>query len=96
MSKHSEKHEIALMGIDLAKQGIPPYPELVARYCERTGRDGIDQPEFYRAFHAFRSGAILQGIIRRAMQGNNAGEMALSFSPEDVRALAHRGLTYID
>ena len=61
-----------------------------------NAESGIERPAFYRAFHAFRSAAILQGIIRRAMQGNNAGAMALSLTSENVRALAVRGLEYID
>ena len=64
------------------------------RYCARSGHPGIEHEAFYRAFHAFRSAAILQGIIRRALQGNNAGEMALTFTPAHVRALAERGLSY--
>lgn len=93
---HAPSGERSLADLDLERHGIPEYEELLARYCEKTGRAGIEYPEFYRAFHAFRSGAILQGIIRRAMQGNNAGEMAFSFSPADVRALAQRGLSYTD
>jgi aminoglycoside phosphotransferase (APT) family kinase protein len=93
---HAPSGERSLADIDLAEHGIPEYEELLDRYCDKTGRSGIEHPEFYRAFHAFRSGAILQGIIRRALQGNNAGEMAFSFSPADVRALAQRGLSYTD
>ena len=64
------------------------------RYCERLGLDGIAHEHFYRAFHAFRSSAILQGIIRRALDGTAAGAMALAFTPADVRAGALRGLDY--
>jgi len=91
---HAPSGERSLADVNLAEHGIPAYQELLERYCDQTGRPGIEYPEFYRAFHAFRSGAILQGIIRRAMQGNNAGEMAFSFTPDDIRALARRGLTH--
>lgn len=80
--------------LDLESLGIPTYDALVERYCARSGHPGIEHEAFYRAFHAFRSAAILQGIIRRALQGNNAGEMALTFTPAHVRALAERGLSY--
>ena len=91
---HARAGDRSLAGKDLHALGIPVYAELVERYCAGTGRDGIPHESFYRAFHAFRSAAILQGIIRRAMQGNNAGDMALQFSPADVRAAATHGLSY--
>lgn len=81
-------------GRDLAALGIPEYPELRDRYCAATGRSGIANEAFYRAFNAFRGGAILQGIIRRALDGTAAGEAARSFTPDDVRASALRGLEY--
>lgn len=93
---HAGPGDRSYAGLDLAGHGIPSYEDLVDRYCSKTGRAGIDSPDFYRAFHAFRSAAILQGIIRRAMQGTNAGELALTFSSDDVRVLALRGLSYAD
>jgi len=91
---HAGPGERSFAGLDLPSLGIPSYAELVERYCARSGHPGIEHEAFYRAFHAFRSAAILQGIIRRALQGNNAGEMALTFTPAHVRALAERGLSY--
>jgi aminoglycoside phosphotransferase (APT) family kinase protein len=91
---HAAPGDRSFADIDLEAEGIPSYGELVERYCATTGRDGIGDEHFYRAFHAFRSAAILQGIIRRAMQGNNAGELARTFSSENVRALAVRGLSF--
>jgi aminoglycoside phosphotransferase (APT) family kinase protein len=91
---HAPAGERSYAHLDLAAHGVPSHAEVIDRYCAATGRAGIDRPEFYRAFHAFRSAAILQGIIRRAMQGNNAGAMAHSFTSANVRALAERGLTY--
>jgi aminoglycoside phosphotransferase (APT) family kinase protein len=93
---HAPGGERSYAGIALRQNGIPTYEELVQRYCKQSGHPGIADESFYRAFHAFRSAAILQGIIRRAMQGNNAGELALTFTPEHVRTLAIRGLTYTD
>lgn len=91
---HAAPGERSYAGVDLKANGIPSYQSLVERYCEQTGRDSIGNESFYRAFHAFRSGAILQGIIRRALQGNNAGALATTFTPQDVRALAVRGLDH--
>jgi aminoglycoside phosphotransferase (APT) family kinase protein len=86
--------ERSYAGRDLAALGIPDYPALRDRYCEQLGLDGIAHENFYRAFHAFRSGGILQGIIKRALDGTAAGAMALAFTPADVRAGALRGLGY--
>lgn len=88
--------ERSFAGRDLAALGIPDYAAVRDRYCERTGQDGIPHERFYRAFHAFRSSAILQGIIRRALDGTAAGAMATAFTPADVRAGAVRGLGYAD
>jgi aminoglycoside phosphotransferase (APT) family kinase protein len=81
-------------GRDLAALGVPDYGAVRDRYCARTGIDGIAHENFYRAFHAFRSGAILQGIIKRLIDGTAAGAMAAQFTPADVRGGAIRGLEY--
>lgn len=61
---------------ELRELGIPTEDEVVAAYCARTGRDGIEGLDFYLAFHFFRSAAILQGIAGRVKQGTAAGERA--------------------
>jgi aminoglycoside phosphotransferase (APT) family kinase protein len=58
-----------LMGVDRHALGIPTDEEYIARYCERTGRDGIDNWNFYLAFSLFRLAAIAQGIVKRAEIG---------------------------
>jgi len=58
-----------LGGVDRAALGIPTDEEYIARYCERTGRDGIDNWNFYLVFSLFRLAAILQGIVKRAQIG---------------------------
>jgi aminoglycoside phosphotransferase (APT) family kinase protein len=86
--------ERSFAGRDLAALGVPDYEAVRARYCARVGRPPFAREGFYRAFHAFRSAAILQGIIKRVATGTNAGAMALQFSPRDVRAGARRGLDF--
>lgn len=58
-----------LGGVDRAALGIPSDEAYIARYCERTGRDGIDNWNFYLVFSLFRLAAILQGIVKRAQIG---------------------------
>ena len=59
-----------LRGRDLAELGIPGEQELVGRYCEQTGISGIDNFSFYVAFSFFRLAAIIQGVAKRAADGN--------------------------
>ena len=65
-----------LRGKDLAALGIPDEAEYVARYCERTGIDGIDNFSFYVAFSFFRLAAIIQGVAKRAVDGNASNKNA--------------------
>lgn len=65
-----------LAGKDLAALGIPTEAEYVAQYCERTGRDGIENRDFYSAYNFFRIAAILQGIAGRVRDGTAASAHA--------------------
>jgi len=58
-----------LAGIDRQALGIPTDEEYIARYCQRTGRERIDNWNFYLVFSLFRLAAILQGIVKRAEIG---------------------------
>ncbi len=58
-----------IAGLDFKALGIPSEREYIARYCERTGRQGIEHYDYYLAYNAFRLAAILQGIMKRAVDG---------------------------
>jgi len=60
----------------LQERGIPTQDEYIARYCELTGRDGIDKLDWYIAFHIFRSAGIMFGIAGRARIGTAASAQA--------------------
>jgi aminoglycoside phosphotransferase (APT) family kinase protein len=66
-----------LAGIDLKAQGIPSEQELLARYCQQSGRPDIDGWHVFVAFSLFRLAAILQGVYARALQGNASNVDAL-------------------
>ena len=66
-----------LVGRDLQAMGIPEEKEFLRFYCERTGRDKIPHWHFFLALSLFRSAAILQGVYKRALQGNAANRNAL-------------------
>ncbi len=59
-----------LRGVDRADQGLVSDEEFVADYCTRMGIGAIENFGFYVAFCFFRMGAILQGVAKRALDGN--------------------------
>jgi aminoglycoside phosphotransferase (APT) family kinase protein len=65
-----------LAGLDRRSLGIPTEAEYVARYCQRTGIRGIDNWSFYLAFSFFRLAAIIQGVAKRAVDGNASNTRA--------------------
>ena len=69
-----------VMGITGAETGIPTLDEMVARYCARTGRDGLPALDWYFAFNLFRLASIVQGIKKRFLIGtaSNANAEAAS------------------
>ncbi|MEM7252741.1 MAG: phosphotransferase [Pseudomonadota bacterium] len=64
---------------DLGALGIPSEEAFVARYCELAGRPPIDNWTFYIVYNLFRSGAIVQGVYKRGLDGNASSEKALTF-----------------
>ena len=59
-----------LAGVDRESLGIPSDQAFIAAYCRRMGLPGIDRFGFYLAFCFFRMGAIIQGVLKRALDGN--------------------------
>ena len=84
---------MGLMGIDRSELGIPSDQQYVEQYCERTGRSGIPDWNFYMAFCFFRIAAILQGVKKRALQGNASSAEAATRG-DQVGPLAEMGLAY--
>jgi len=85
----------SLVGVDLAALGIPREDEVLARYCELTGRARIDDWNFYLVFVMFRSAAIVQGVYKRGLDGNAASQRAQEYGAlvrrraEQALELAH-------
>jgi aminoglycoside phosphotransferase (APT) family kinase protein len=77
-------------GLDLASLGIPTEEEYVAMYCRRSGRQSIPHWDFYLAYNMFRLAAILQGIMKRALDGTAASQQALD-AGKRARPLAEMG-----
>ena len=68
-----------LYGQDLDALGIPDESSFVARYCELTGRDEIENWPFYIAFSLFRVAAIIQGVYKRGLDGISSSTRATQF-----------------
>ena len=59
-----------LAGVDRAAEGLMSDQEFVDAYCARRGLPEIPHFNFYLAFCFFRMAGILQGVKKRAMDGN--------------------------
>jgi len=86
-------HFRGIAGLDLASLGIPSEKTYMAAYCRRTGREEIGHWDFYLAYNLFRLAAILQGIMKRALEGIASSERALE-AGRRTRPLAELGWQY--
>jgi len=81
-----------LQNVDRASLGIPSEEEYVAKYCQRMGIEKIEHWTFYLAFSFFRLAAIVQGVAKRAAEGNasneNAGKVGAFVEPLAQMALS--------
>ena len=59
-----------LSGVDRDALGLWSDTRFIDTYCTRRGLDGIEDFNFYLAFCFFRMAAILQGVKKRALDGN--------------------------
>jgi aminoglycoside phosphotransferase (APT) family kinase protein len=81
-------------GLDLAALGIPTQQEYIQRYAERTGKTiRLEDFNFYLAFNMFRLASIMQGIMKRYVDGTAASAQALE-SGKMARPMAELGWSY--
>ncbi|MEP2890851.1 phosphotransferase family protein [Tateyamaria sp.] len=59
-----------LAGVERASLGLPSDQAFIEAYCARRDLPGIDNFGYYLAFCFFRMAAIIQGVLRRALDGN--------------------------
>jgi aminoglycoside phosphotransferase (APT) family kinase protein len=57
-------------GLDRAALGLPSDEDFIAEYCARRDLKGIDNFGYYLGFTFFRMAAIIQGVLKRALDGN--------------------------
>ena len=83
-----------LAGVDRAAHGLPEDQAFIDAYCRRTGLSGINRFGFYLAFTHFRMAAILQGVMKRALDGNASNPETAMRMGANVRPLAADGLRH--
>lgn len=87
-------HAAGLGGLDRDALGIPSEQEYVQEYCDRRGIGKIHNWTFYLAFSFFRLAAILQGVVKRAHDGNASSDKAMQLG-KMVRPLAQLATSLI-
>jgi len=81
-----------LQGVDRSALGIPEDEAYIALYATRAGLPDIPDMDFPLAFSFFRMAAILQGVKKRALEGNASNrEQGLRLG-SFVPVFAERGL----
>ena len=76
------QHDAAIAGlggIDRSQLGIPVEEDYVERYCRRRGISHIDHWDSYLVFGFFRFAAILQGVMKRALEGDASSKKAMDY-----------------
>lgn len=80
MTWRMQAGERGLAGVDLPALGIPTEAQYLQAYRAATGRtQAISEADwtYYMVFNMFRLVGILQGIMKRALQGNASNAQAL-------------------
>jgi aminoglycoside phosphotransferase (APT) family kinase protein len=85
-----------LMGVDRADLGLPTDDAFIMQYCERRGLDGIDNFGYYVGFCFFRMAAIIQGVLKRALDGNASNPEQAKELGAYVPVFAEHGLKALD
>ncbi len=94
MAWHIEPGQFrGIAGLDHEALGIPSERDYLERYCRRTGREADRVRahwDFYLAYNLFRLAAILQGILKRSLEGTASNAKALD-AGRRARPLAELG-----
>jgi len=85
-----------LAGVDRTALGLPSDEDFIAQYCQRRGLKGVDNFGYFLSFSFFRMAAIIQGVLKRALDGNASNpERALKIG-QYVPVFAEHGLRALD
>ncbi len=84
-----------IAGLDHKALGIPDEKDYIAKYCQRTGKTIREEDfNFYLAYNMFRMAGILQGIMKRYVDGTASSAQAKK-SGEAARPMAELGWSYV-
>jgi hypothetical protein len=75
--------------------GIPPEGDYRRLYSERSGQDADEHWDYYIAYNFFRMAAIVQGILKRSLEGTAAAANAEAFG-RGARRLADMGWARVE
>lgn len=94
MSWHIQPGQFrGIAGLDHKALGIPDEAAYRRMYEQRTGRPITGDWNFYLAFSMFRIAGILQGIMKRVVDGTASSAQALD-AGKRARPMAEMGWTY--
>ena len=95
MSWHIEPGQFrGIAGLDLEALGIPGQQQYIASYCARTGSTiRAEDFNFYLAYNMFRLAGIMQGIMKRYVDGTASSAQALQ-NGKAARPMAELGWKY--
>jgi aminoglycoside phosphotransferase (APT) family kinase protein len=83
-----------IAGLDLEALGIPSQEQYIAAYCARTGATiRAEDFNFYLAYNMFRLAGIMQGIMKRYVDGTASSAQALQ-NGKAARPMAEMGWQY--
>jgi aminoglycoside phosphotransferase (APT) family kinase protein len=71
-----DRQRDALANADLATLDIPALEDVIAIYCDASGRHAIPNLDWYFAFNLFQLACIAQGIAGRVRDGTASSERA--------------------
>ncbi len=83
----------SLIDSDFDALNIPTAAEYTALYCQHTGRDSIENMDFYIAYNMFRLAGILQGIVGRVRDGTASNAHAAAME-DRVKPLSDVGWVF--
>jgi aminoglycoside phosphotransferase (APT) family kinase protein len=85
-----------IAGLDLAALGIPSEQQYIDQYGQRTGKN-VDTRDwgFYMAYNMFRLCGILQGIMKRYVDGTASSQQALE-SGSRAKPMAQMGWDQVE
>lgn len=81
-----------LGGLDRRALGLPDESSYIAAYCARRGMDVPENWNFYLGFSYFRLIAILEGVVRRAEEGNASNPQTARRYAEAIPVLVGQAL----